>query len=213
MFEDRREAGRLLAARLGKYSGRSVLVLALPRGGVVVAAEVADALGADLGLVIPRKIGAPGNRELAIGAIAPDRSVILDKVLARETGATKEYVEREARIEGIEIERRKRIYGSNIGPDDVKGRTVIVVDDGIATGYTMRAAVGFLKRMSPGKIVVAVPVLPEDSVRSLKKELGEIVYLESPADFRAIGAHYRKFPQLTDEEIVTILGAPRRARK
>lgn len=210
MFEDRRQAGRMLADRLEEYSGKGALVLALPRGGVPVAAEIADAIGADLMLVIPRKIGAPGNPELAIGAVAPDRSVILDKSLARETGATKEYVEREARIEGIEIERRKKIYGSGVSPEDVRGRTVIVVDDGIATGYTMRAAVGFLKRMGPKRLVVAVPVLPRESLRSLKRELGEVVYLDAPSDFRAIGAHYVRFPQLTDGEVANILGGRRK---
>jgi putative phosphoribosyl transferase len=205
MFEDREEAGRMLAARLAKYSDKGALVLALPRGGVPVGDEIAKSIKANLMLIIPRKIGAPGNPELAIGAVSPDRSVIIDKTLVKQLGVTKEYIERETRIEGIEIERRKRIYGSDIGPDDVRGKIVIVVDDGMATGLTMRAAVRLLKKMKPKKIIVAVPVLPKDSIRCLRKELGDIVYLDAPSDFRAIGAHYRKFPQLTDDEVVKIL--------
>jgi len=205
MLEDRRQAGRLLAEKLGKYSGKDPLVLALPRGGVEVAAEIVRKIGGRLELVVSRKIGAPHNPELAIGAVAPDRSVILDEALVRETGATEEYLKRESRIESIEIDRRKKIYGSDLVGEDVSKKTVIVVDDGIATGYTMRASVRFLEKMGPKKIIVAVPVLPIGSVKTFSKEADELVYLEAPKDFKAIGAHYRKFPQLTDGEVVKLL--------
>lgn len=205
MLEDRRQAGRLLAGKLGKYSGKDPLVLALPRGGVEVAAEIVKEIGGRLELIVSRKIGAPHNPELAIGAVAPDRSVILDKALVRETGATEEYLKRESRIESIEIDRRKKIYGSDLRGEDVSKKTVIVVDDGIATGHTMRASIGFLAKMGPKKIVVAVPVLPAESVKIFSGAADDLVYLEAPKDFGAIGAHYRKFPQLTDAEVVRLL--------
>ncbi|MBI4894297.1 MAG: phosphoribosyltransferase [Candidatus Aenigmarchaeota archaeon] len=205
MLEDRRQAGRLLAERLEKYSGKDPLVLALPRGGAAVAAEIVDIIGGRLGLIISRKIGAPRNPELAIGAVAPDRSVILDKKMVKETGATAEYLKREARIEAIEIDRRKNIYGSDLKGEDAAGKIVILVDDGIATGHTMRSAVRFLKKMRPKKIIVAVPVLPGESVKDFRAEVDELVYLDAPDDFGAIGAHYKKFPQLTDGEVVRFL--------
>jgi predicted phosphoribosyltransferase len=205
MLEDRRQAGRLLAEKLEKYSGKDVLVLALPRGGVAVAAQIVEKIGGRLDLIISRKIGAPHNPELAIGAVAPDRSVILDKVMVKETGATPEYLKREARIEAIEIDRRKKIYGSDLRKEDVAGKIVIIVDDGIATGYTMRSAARFLKKMGPKKIVAAIPVLPSESVKDFLKEVDDLVYLEAPVDFKAIGAHYKKFPQLTDGEVVKFL--------
>ncbi len=204
MFADRKEAGRLLAERLAAYRGKRALVLAIPRGGVVVADEIAKRIGADLDLVIPRKIGSPSDPEYAIGAVGPDRSLALNRSAARETGATKEYIDRMVRIESIEIERRMKKYRGSSESPDVGGRTVIVVDDGIATGYTMKVVVDFLRKMRPKKVVVAVPVAPHEAVAQLEKE-AEVVCLETPPDFHAIGACYSSFPQVSDDEVMRIM--------
>lgn len=208
MFRDRKEAGRLLAQRLGKYDGKNTIVLAIPRGGIVVADEVAKSIGAELGLIISRKIGAPYEPEYAIGAVAPDRSFVLDKKAVREMRVQKDYIDRMVRIESIEIDRRMRKYGVEI--PDVKGKVVIVVDDGMATGYTIRVAVDFLRKMEPKSIVVAVPVAPADSIKDIGKTADDVVCLEEPAEFHAIGAHYRKFPQVSDEEVINIIAGHRR---
>lgn len=210
MFENREEAGRMLAERLKKHKLKNALVLAIPRGGVVIADEIVKQVGGELDLIIPRKIGAPSNPELAIGAVAPDRSFTVDKKIARETGATKEYIDRTVRIESIEIDRRMLKYRGDKKFPDAKNRVVVVVDDGIATGYTMKVTVEFLRKMKPKKIIVAVPVAPYETAREMEKDADEFVCLEVPEDFYAIGAHYSEFPQVSDDEVISIMKRHRR---
>ncbi len=205
MFLDRIDAGKKLADMLFDYKGKDAMVLAIPRGGVVVADKVARRIGADLDLVIPRKIGSPSDPEFAIGAVGPDRSFVLNKEVVKELGVTKDYIEKIVRIESIEIDRRMKKYRGSLKFPDVKGRIVIVVDDGIATGYTMKVVVDFLKKLKPKKIVVAVPVAPPEAVEQLEKEVDELICIETPPFFYAIGAHYKNFPQVSDEEVIKIL--------
>lgn len=205
MFADRREAGRMLAERLGKYKGKNAIVLAIPRGGVVVAREIADAIDGELDLVISRKIGAPMDPEFAIGAVAPDRSVSINEDVVKEMNVTKGYIDRMARIESLEIFRRMKKYRGSTELPDVKGKIVIVVDDGIATGFTMKVVVEFLRKMKPKSIVIAVPVAPPSSLGELEEGADEVVCIESPQDFGAISEFYGSFPQVEDGEVVKLL--------
>jgi putative phosphoribosyl transferase len=206
MFADRRDAGRQLAGRLEEYKGKKALVLAIPRGGIVVAQEIAKSIGADLDLIISRKIGAPSDPEFAIGAVGPDRSFVVDKKTVAELGISKEYIERTVRIESLEIDRRMLKYRGSRDFPDVRGKAVIVVDDGIATGYTMKVVVDFLRKQKPKKITVAVPVAPRESVAELERDADDVVCLETPRGFTAIGNHYESFPQIGDGEVVNIMG-------
>jgi len=204
-FADRREAGRALAARLGATPRNGpLLVLALPRGGVPVAAEVARALDAPLDLLLVRKIGAPWQPELAVAAVvdgaAPE--IVYDERTCRLAGVDRAYVQRRAGEELKEIERRRRIYLGGRAPLPVAGATVIVVDDGIATGTTVRAALKALRRQNPARIVLAVPVAPSDSLVELRGEADEIVCLVQPEPFHAVGLHYRDFHQVGDDEVI-----------
>jgi len=212
MFADRREAGRKLAARLEAYEARRPVVLALPRGGVPVAYEVAAALQAPLGVVFVRKIGAPGHAELGIGAVVDgaEPQVVLNAELERLTGATPAYVEETVRKELEEIERRRKAYLGGREPLPVRERAVLVIDDGIATGGTVRAALKGLKRAGAHPIVLAVPVAPADILPVLQREADEVIVLETPDPFLAVGLWYADFAQTTDEEVVSLLEAARR---
>jgi putative phosphoribosyl transferase len=209
-FLNRAEAGRELAQRLAatRYAGR-VVVLALPRGGVPIGAEVARALNAPLDLVLVRKIGAPGQRELAVAAVVdgnpPD--IVIDEETSSYCGVDREYIESQARAELPEIERRRRLYLAGRAPLDVAGATVIVVDDGIATGTTVRAALKALRRRRPARLVLAVPVAPRDTLAVLHSEVDEIVCLAQPEPFHAIGLHYVDFHQVGDDEVLAALAA------
>lgn len=211
MLENRVEAGRLLAARLEHLRGERPVVLALPRGGVPVGHEIARALGAPLDILLVRKIGAPFQPELAIGAVVDgDHPEILrDSRLIAETGASESYVQAEAERQLKEIVRRRRLYFHRHAPVDVAGRTVILVDDGIATGSTVRVALRALARRSPARRVLAVPVAPADTLAALRGDVDEIHCLETPEPFFAIGAHYADFDQFEDEAVIKLLeGAP-----
>jgi putative phosphoribosyl transferase len=213
-FADRREAGRRLAGALARYSGTKALVLALPRGGVPVGFEVARALGAQLDVLVVRKLGAPGQPELGIGAVvdgAPPQALI-NQALARMVGATPEYLEAEKDRQIAEIDRRKRAYRGDRPNPGIAGRTVIVVDDGIATGGTMKAALRALRSRGPERLVLAVPVAPADSLAELESECDEIVCLEQPALFRSVGNHYSDFSQTEDAEVVRLLAQARDLR-
>ncbi|MBK6787020.1 MAG: phosphoribosyltransferase [Betaproteobacteria bacterium] len=207
-FADRTEAGRVLARRLAEmHLPKPVVVLALPRGGVPVAAEVARALGAPLDLLLVRKIGAPWQRELAVAAVVdgdpPD--IVVDELTSRLSGVDDAYIQREAGREMREIERRRDVYLRGRAPLPVAGATVVVVDDGIATGTTVRAAMKALRRRQPARLVLAVPVAPADTVAALSQEADEVVCLAQPEPFHAIGLHYADFHQVPDEEVLAVL--------
>lgn len=208
MFEDRADAGRRLAERLKEYAGRDPVILALPRGGVAVAREIADALGASLDLLMVRKIGVPRQPELALGAIVDgaEPQTVVNEDVAAMIAVPAGYIEEESRRQLAEIARRREAWLGGRDPVDVTGRTVIVVDDGIATGATTRAALRGLRGRNPAHLVLAVPVAPPDTAEKLRPEVDGLVCLETPRDFRAIGLHYRDFHQMTDDEVIALLG-------
>lgn len=208
-FVDRTEAGRRLAEALDAYVGKEAVVLALPRGGVPVAAEVASRLGAPLDLLIVRKIGVPYQPELAMGAVVDGEApvVVRNEDVIRKADITRAEFDRVCDHELAEIERRRARYLAGRQPVDIVGRTVIVVDDGIATGATVRAAIRGLRRKKPAEIVLAVPVAPPDTVAMLETEADRVVCLEQPSFFQAIGLHYRDFRQVSDEEVIATLAA------
>ena len=207
MFQDRADAGRQLAARLLHLKDKHPVVLALPRGGVPVGFEIASALGAPLDLVLVRKIGAPWQPELAVAAVVdgeePQTVRNLDVMLAM--GLTDDFVEEEAKRQLKEIERRRKIYLGGRERVDVKGRTAILVDDGIATGATTRAALKAVRRAAPAQLVLAVGVAPPDTLEILRQEADEIVCLTTQAYFGGISMFYADFHQLGDEEVVDLM--------
>lgn len=205
MFTDRSDAGQRLAARLLEYTGKNAVVLAIPRGGVVVGVEIASLLSAPLDLIIPRKIGAPGNPELAIGAVAGDGQVTLNEILCRQLDVSEEYIRGVVRRELQEIDRRRRLYLGDRPPIDLRGKIAIVTDDGLATGYTALAAVKAVRHEGPKKLVLAVPVAPFETVERLAAEVDQLVCLETPELFYAVGQFYLDFSQTSDEEVVEML--------
>ena len=208
IFDDRRDAGRRLAKVLIKrdYQNQPIVVLAIPRGGLVVADEVSEAMSALLDVVIARKIRAPYQPELGIGAVVDGNHIcIINEELARAVGASSDYLNREIAYQREEIERRLRLYRGDKPALDVSGKTVIIVDDGIATGYTFRAALEGLRRRNPAWLVAAAPVAAQDSVHMLRGFADEMVVLSTPAFFNAVGAWYYNFDQVSDEEAVEIL--------
>lgn len=210
VFADRTEAGRLLARRLSSHAwAPPLVVLALPRGGVPVALEVARTLHAPLDLLLVRKIGAPWQPELAVAAVVDGQppQLVIDEETRAMTGADADYIEKARLRELREIERRRHVYLHDRAPVPVAGATVIVVDDGIATGTTMRAALKGLRQLKPKRLVVAVPVAPADTIAALAAEVDEVVCLEQPTFFHAIGNHYADFHQVPDDEVVAALQA------
>lgn len=208
-FPDRRTAGRLLAERVAALEPEDPVVLALPRGGVPVAAEVAGALGAPLDLVIVRKIGAPGQPELAAGAAIDGEApqVVRNESVTAMLGLSEEDLERLARAEFDEIERRRAAYVGDRPPVPLAGRTAILVDDGIATGTTARAALIGVRRRGAARTILAVPVAPADTVDSLRAEADAVVCLAEPEPFFGIGQFYADFHQVPDREVVTALAS------
>lgn len=205
-IKDRAEAGRLLAARLGAYAGRSdVIVLASPRGGVPIAFEIAKALRAPLDVFLVRKLGVPGFEELALGSLTINGTQVVDPDVVEEFGLTDDQIAKIVANEKLELERRDDLYRQFRHPLNVKGRTVIVVDDGVATGSTIRAAIRALREMNCGRIVIAVDVGPLRICLFLGSEADEVVCLRMPSEFYAVGQFYEHFPQLTDEEVVDFL--------
>ncbi len=207
VFKDRRDAGRQLAIALSKHAyPHPVLVLGIPRGGVVVAEEVAQALSAPLDVIITRKIRAPYQPELGVGAVVDgDHVTVLNEQLVRIVGATPEYLEREIAYQAEEIDRRLKIYRNNRPLPEIFGKTVIVIDDGIATGYTFRTSLEGLRRKHPSKLIGAAPVAARDSYEMLKPFADELVCLSTPVSFMAVGNWYTDFEQVNDEEVVAIL--------
>jgi putative phosphoribosyl transferase len=205
-FRDRADAGRQLAARLSDYADRpDLLVLALPRGGVPVAFEVSRALHAPLDVFLVRKLGVPGHEELAMGAIATGGVRVLNLEVVRELGIPSQVIDRVAEREQLELERRERLYRGNRPAPDVRDRTVILIDDGLATGSTMRAAVAALRQQQPARLIVAVPVAAPATCREFQEEVDETVCVDTPVPFYAVGVWYENFSQTTDEEIRDLL--------
>jgi putative phosphoribosyl transferase len=209
-FTNRTEAGRALAQRLSRMAlPAPIVVLALPRGGVPIGVEVARVLKAPLDLLLVRKIGAPWQRELAVAAVVDGQppDIVLDRETMAMTGVDQAYVDAEAKGELAEIERRRGVYLRGRAPIGVEGATAIVVDDGIATGTTVRAALKALRRRRPARLVLAVPVAPSDTLAELRSEVDDVVCLAEPFPFHAIGLHYLDFHQVSDDEVLAALDA------
>ena len=205
-YADRRDAGRALAARLREYAGRAdVIVLALPRGGVPVGFEVASALGAPLDVFVVRKLGTPGHPELAMGAIASGGIRVLNDEVVGAVGVSSEHIDTVARREQVELERREALYKEGRPSPALDGRVVILVDDGLATGSTMRAAVQAVRQRRPARVIVAVPVGAPDTCAELASIADDVVCARTPAPFSAVGLWYEDFTQTTDDEVRALL--------
>jgi predicted phosphoribosyltransferase len=208
VFEDRTEAGRWLAGRLASYAGRDdVIVLALPRGGVPVASEVARGLRAPMDVFLVRKLGLPGHEELAMGAIASGGVRVVNEDVTRSLRVADSVIDEVAAREQRELERRESAYRGQRPFPDVAGKAVILVDDGLATGSTMRAAAAAVRLMKPARIVVAVPVAAADSCAQVGREVDEVVCGDTPEPFYAVGRWYRDFSETTDDEVRALLEA------
>jgi putative phosphoribosyl transferase len=208
IFQDRIDAGRQLAEQLLSYTGRDdVIVLGLPRGGVPVAYEVAQRLGVPLDVFVVRKLGVPGHEELAMGAIAPGGVRVLNEDVLHVIPNAQSIVEMVTAIEREELERREHNYRNDQPPPDLKSRIVILIDDGLATGATMRAAVAALRQQDAAKIIVAVPVGAPSTCHDLKNAADEVICLQTPVAFIGVGQYYADFSQTTDEEVRELLAA------
>ena len=206
IFHNRNVAGRLLARKLEHYAGQSdVLVLAIPRGGVPVAFQVAAKLGAPLDVFVVRKLGVPSQPELAFGAIASGGIRILDEQIVESMGVSEQEIEQIAAEQRAELNRRERVYRGRRAPLHLENKTVILVDDGIATGASTRAAIAALRQLKPARIVLAAPVAPASTCRSLRREVDDLVCLDTPESFYAIGQFYEDFSQVSDDEVTTLL--------
>ena len=207
MFANREEAGRKLGAKLMRFKDQNPCVLALPRGGVPVGLEIATMLGAPLDLIIVRKLGAPWQPELAIGAIVDGEKpqIVLNKSVISQLGVSPAEIEAEKKRQLVEIERRRKTYLAGRPRVDIPHRTTIIVDDGIATGATVRAAILAIRALGPKKIVLAVPVAPRDTIAALKSEVDEVICLEAYDNFTAISPYYLDFRQIEDEEMHELL--------
>lgn len=205
MFEDRKDSGEKLAVKLEKFKDNNPIVLAIPRGGIVTAYETIKKFGFEWDLIIPRKIGAPHNKEIAIGAISVDGVHILNQKFIDFLDIPPEYIEKEVFEQTEEIKRRLVKYKGNESYPDVKNKIVIIIDDGIATGFTIQAAIESIRKHEPKKIVLAVPVAPQDAIAQLEKIVDEIICLYIPNEFYAVGLHYKNFQQTTDEEVFTLV--------
>lgn len=206
-YRDRVDGGRRLAERLGGLAGLpDILVLALPRGGVVTGAEVAGRLGAPLDVILVRKLGVPGHEELAMGAIASGGIRVISEDVIDALGISERDVAAVAAAEKDELERREHAYRGSRAPPDVRGRTVILVDDGLATGSTMRAAAAALRAQLPRRLLVAVPVAPAATCDALRDVADEVICLATPENFHSVGEWYEDFSQTTDDEVRRLLG-------
>lgn len=215
IFIDRVEAGRLLAEKLIEKNYADPVILALPRGGVPVGAEIAEALNAPLDVVLVRKIGVPSQPELAVGAVVDGSNpqVVVNEDVRQLAGVSREQFEQEKERQLGEIERRRKLYLNGRERAAIKGKTAIVVDDGIATGATVRAALKALRQDEPARLVLAVPVAPPDTVAQLRASVDDLICLQMPEPFYAIGLHYSDFAQISDDEVVAVLKRRREALK
>jgi putative phosphoribosyl transferase len=206
MFKDRKDAGKKLANQLEKYQNKpNTIVIGLPRGGVVVAFEVAQKLNLPLDIVAPRKISMPGSPEAAIGAITPDGNKVLDSEFISEFGIEQDYIDNEITKEIEEAKRRIKIYRKNKKPLNLAEKIVIVVDDGVATGSTIGAAIKSIRSQKPKKIIIAVPVAPHEFLEKIAPEVEEIACLETPTYFIAVGQAYDVFEQTSDDEVIDLM--------
>src|SRR5688572_27149971 len=203
-FKNREEAGRLLASALAKYRGQEVVVYGIPRGGVVIAVEVAKSVGVPMDLVIPRKVGHPMNEEYALCVVGEDSNFICNQ--EEVSKVDKDWFDQKVKEEQEEARRRRQVYVGGREKPDVKGKTAIIVDDGVATGMTFLFAIQQVKRWGPKNIIAAVPVAPVDTLERIKKEVSEVVALEKPVLFAgAVGAYYDDFPQVEDPEVIELM--------
>lgn len=205
LFADRQEAGERLADKLLHFKDKNPLILAVPRGGLTVAEPVLEIIGGELDLIITRKIGAPYQPELAIGAVTGDGFVMLNEDILARVSADKSYIEKAVAEEVEEIKRRLKAYRGERPTPALDNRIVILIDDGVATGYTLLAALRSLREKKPGRLVLAVPVGPPDTFKKLQQEVDELVYIEAPANFAAVGQFYRRFDQVSDAEVSAVL--------
>lgn len=205
-FRDRREAGALLAKELERYGDREqIVIIGLPRGGVPIAYEVARSLGAPLDIVCPRKVGAPMNKEYAIGAITETGEGIFDQNAIAGLQISKDYIVEEVKRQQAEARHRLDVYRAGLPPRDLKGRTVVIVDDGLATGSTMKAAIQSVKAEGASEIIVAVPVAPRDTLEEIATMVDDVVCLYVPYEFHAVGEFYQDFRSTEDEEVVELM--------
>lgn len=205
MFRDRYDAGEKLAEKLEKFKDEDVVVLAIPRGGVETAYNTIKKFNFKWDLITPRKIGAPHNEEVAIGAVSMDGTYVLDEKIVQFFNIPEEYVKNQVTSELKEIKRRLREYRGNEDPPDVKNKVVIVIDDGIATGFTLLAAIESIKKLQARKIIIAVPVAPTETVERFSKIADEIICLLVPSEFYAVGMYYENFSQVTDKELFNVM--------
>lgn len=206
LFKDRIDAGRKLAERLGQYAGDSnAIILALPRGGVPVAAEVAKELQLPLDIIVTRKIGAPFNEELAVGALSQDGHVLWNEKIMQMSNLTPEDLAATVAKETHEAQRRLELYRAGRTPLELAGKVVILIDDGIATGATMRAAIEYVRRAGAQKIVVAVPVAAADTIESIAPLVDEVVCVHTPRVFFGVGGFYQRFDQISDDEVIALM--------
>jgi len=210
IYRDRDDAGASLAQELERYRGEHPVVLGIPRGGVPVAAQVAQRLGAELDVIVARKLGAPGHEELAIGAVTADGARFLNQGAVRSLAVGEGYLDRITARETAEARRREQRFRGAQGPVALRGRLVILVDDGLATGATMRAAARAIRARGAGRLVIAAPVGSADAVAALSTEADEVVCPRQPEPFIAIGLHYRDFPQVDDDAVLELLREYRR---
>jgi putative phosphoribosyl transferase len=212
-FRDRVDAGRRLAERLARYRDESPMILALPRGGVPVAYEISRSMDAPLDVFIARKLGAPGQPELGIGAVAQGGARVLNERIVRHLGIPEDYIEHVTAREEAEVERRRRLLHGDRPEPEVRDRTAILVDDGLATGVTARAAILGLRRRDPQRLILAAPVCAAQTADLLRPEVDDLVCPEIPSDLFAIGLWYEDFEQVSDEEVVELLEKARRERE
>lgn len=207
-FKDRKDAAEELSKKLLKYKDqKNTLIIALPRGGVVVGARIAELLNLPLDIVAPRKIGAPDNKELAIGAICGDVSVLKNELIF-ELGVDDDYIKKTIEEEKKESQRRMQVYRAGRPPLALKDKIIIIVDDGIATGATMEASLKYIQKLKPKKIILAVPVAPKSSIEYFQKIADEVICLYIPYDFMAIGQFYENFQQTSDNEVLSLMKNP-----
>ncbi|MGH4123721.1 MAG: phosphoribosyltransferase [Clostridium sp.] len=205
MFLDRMDAGEKLAGSLYKFKDEDVIVLAVPRGGLSIAYDTVKRFGFKWDLIIPRKIGAPHNKEFAIGAVSVDGSYFINNDYVKMLGISQDYIEKEVSEQTVEIKRRMQEYRGVDTFPDVKGKTVIIIDDGIATGFTILAVIKAVKVQGAKKIILAIPVGPREIIEEFKELVDEVICLYIPEEFYAVGSYYENFQQVTDEQVFKIM--------